>query len=234
MDNLFVIKIGGSTFSTSEEKLFDFEQANKLKETFKSLTEKGFKFILVTGGGFIARKYQKMIREAGLTDYDEHYAGTAINNLNATLLRGVFGDLAEEKIVAFSDFDKKEEIKFSKPILIAGAGHPGPSGDWDASYLAKYSNANKVISLKDIDGVYSADPDLDPTATKVENLTWDEYLNIIGNPEAHKPGGNLPVDPLASKFSKENGVSFVVLNGNDLNNFVKAISGEAFVGSTIN
>ncbi|MEP7103759.1 MAG: hypothetical protein ABI721_03560 [Candidatus Dojkabacteria bacterium] len=233
MENIIVLKVGGSTFSTSEENIFNFEEANRIKSLLQKHIEKGIKFILIAGGGYLSRKYQAMLAKQNLSIYDQHYVGTASCVLNATILRGVFGDLAEEKIFALEDFDKNQPIVFSKSILIAGGGNPGPSSDWDAAYLCKHASATSVISLKDIGAVYTSDPDVNPDAKKLPKLTWSEYLNIIGNPENHKPGGSFPVDPLAAEFAKENDLNFRILSGSDFTNLEKAINGDEFDGSII-
>lgn len=229
----YIIKVGGSNLSLSEDILFDFNQAERIKNILLPFIQNGDKFVLITGGGYTSRKYQNLFNEKGYPDYDVHYIGTAICNLNAIMLRAVFGDLAESEVIAFNDFENLENINFNKPVLLAGAAKPGPSSDWDSAMLAKELNGNVVISLKNINGVYSSDPKKDPNAKKIDTLTWDEYLNIIENKSSHKPGDNLPVDPVASKFSKENNIQFYILDGRNLDELVKVLNGEKFDGSII-
>lgn len=230
MQNTVVIKIGGSIL-TKKELLFDFEEAKKLKEFFSSFSST--KFILTTGGGYICREYQSLIRTHGYTEYDEHYVGTIVCNLNAVVLRSVFGELAEDKVLALDSINKEEQIEFSKQFLIAGAGNPGPSSDWDACWLAIRSNAKFVITLKDTDAVYSQDPDINPNAELLSKINWSEYLSIIGNPSAHKPGGNLPVDPVAAKLAQQNGIKFYVVNGVNLSNLKMLMEGGDYTGTEI-
>jgi uridylate kinase len=233
MNKTFVIKVGGSTLSTSIDTLFNFDQVTKIKESFMPLIQDGYKFVLVTGGGQLAREYQRMLRENNYSVYDQHYIGTCACNMNAIMLRAVFGDIAEEKIFAFGDFDDKNEVQFNKSVLVAGAGHPGPSSDWDATFLCNKVGGNAVISMKDIDGVYSADPKKDPSAQKLNKVDWNQYLEIIHNPEFQRPGGNLPVDPIASRLAQKNQIDFIILKGDDLNNFISCLKGETFSGTTI-
>jgi uridylate kinase len=230
MEKLFVIKIGGSVLSL-ENNVFDFEVAEKLKTFFLSFDD-SYKFILVTGGGFVARNYQQMLKLKGYSDYDQHYIGTIACNMNAVMFRSVFQTHAHKRVIALSELSSVQPLKFNEKVLIAGAGEPGPSSDWDAVHLAIKSGATKVITIKDIDAVYSEDPDKNANATKLTSVSWNDYLKIIGNPEFHKPGGNLPVDPIASKLAMQNKIKFFVV-GNNLDNLRNLLNNEQYLGTEI-
>lgn len=233
MTNLTVIKVGGSTLSLSDKDFFSIPQAEKFKALLKELAQQGEKFLLTVGGGHTCRMYQDLLKDNGYPKYDEHYVGAAICNVNAIMLRAVLGDLAEDKVITFNDFENLNNFKFDKPVLVSGAALPGPSSDYDAAILAKHFNAKQIISMKNIDGVYSADPKKVPDAKKLDTVSWTDYLNIIGNKEAHIPGDNLPVDPIASRFCRENGIKFIVLDGRNIDNLKSAILEKSFDGTII-
>ncbi len=175
-----------------------------------------------------------MLKDNNYPEYDQHYIGTIACNLNAVMLRSVFGELAEDKILGLSDVNSNSPITFSKRFLIAGAGQPGPSSDWDATWLAKRLKTTNIVTLKDIDGVYSEDPDKNPNSTRLPNVSWDEYLKIIGNPDKHTPGANLPVDPIAARLAKENKITFYVVSGTDFENLKNLLTGNEYIGTRIN
>lgn len=231
MENIVVVKIGGSVLSL-KDNLFNFEEADRIKNFFLSMDSK-FKFILVTGGGHIAREYQELLKLKSLPEYDQHYIGTMACNMNAVMLRSIFGNFAEDKVLALSDINNDSRLNFSRRFLIAGAGNPGPSSDWDAAWLAKRSSAHFVVTLKDTDAVYSEDPDINPNATRLDKISWGEYLKIIGNKDTHIPGANLPVDPIAARFSKDNNIKFYVVSGNDFDNIKNLFNSQAFIGTEI-
>ncbi len=233
MENIKVLKIGGSILSLSDEELFSFNKANEVKKILTPFIEAGEKFVCVAGGGYVCRKYQKSLRDNGYSQYDEHYVGTAINNVNAIMLRAIFGESAEKEIIAFKEILSDDKIEFQKSVLIGGGGIPGVSGDWDTVRLALRTGAKEIVSIKDIDGVYSADPKKDPNAKKLNIVTWEEYMNIIGDPDEHTPGGNFPVDPVAARLAKENSIKFHIIGGKDLNNLKRLLEGDYSVGTVI-
>ena len=232
MEKIFVIKIGGSVLSL-KDNLFNFQEALRIKEFFTSI-DSSIKFVLITGGGYISREYQQMLKDNNYPEYDQHYIGTIACNLNAVMLRSVFGELAEDKILGLSDVNSNSPITFSKRFLIAGAGQPGPSSDWDATWLAKRLGTTNIVTLKDIDGVYSEDPDKNPNSTRLPNVSWEEYLKIIDNPDKHTPGANLPVDPIAARLAKENKITFYVVSGTDFENLKNLLTGNEYIGTRIN
>lgn len=244
MEQITVLKIGGSLLCPDADKMFDFAYAENLKRLIKQID--GRKFILSTGGGNTSRKYQKAATEAGFDLKSVHQVGVAITNLHSELLQGVFGDLALDKIYAYRDFEEIIEQGINletfgdKKVLMAAAAGPGKSNDWNALELTlairdvdnSRTQPRRVIDVKNIDGVYTADPRLDPTAERIADLSWDEYLNVIGNPSTHTPGASYPVDPVAASVAKENDVEFVVI-GPDIENLRSAILGQPFEGSRI-
>jgi len=228
-----VLKVGGSILSTSQENIFNFENAFGLKDTLLEFTETN-QFIICVGGGFLARKYQEMLKDLNSSNGILHDVGIAAINLNAEMLKGILGEENTENVVLrYEDYEDKTTISFQKNFLIGAAGIPGHSGDFNTVLLALRTNSKKIISLKNIDGVYTEDPKNNISATKIEVLSWDEYLDLIGNPLVHEPGKSYPVDPIASKLSQENGIQFIIINGQDKDNLKNVLLGKKFEGSII-
>lgn len=227
---IIILKVGGSILSKSDENFFDYDYAFKLKEMVQKFSDK--KFILISGGGSLAKKYIRFLKEHGATNRDLDWVGIYSNNLNAQTLRIVFSEITDEDILINEEILEEKPINLSKQVLIAGGSIPGQSGDSVAVTLALRANSKKVFILKNVDGVYSDDPNENPAATKFDNLSWNEYKEIVGEME-FKPKLALPIDPIATKLCIENNLEVVILDGENLANLEKAIKGESFVGTTI-
>lgn len=232
MDNIFVLKVGGSVISTSEENIFDVNAANNIVNKLKSFISEN-KFVLVLGGGSLARKYQAITK----TFTNDHtlidWAGTSACNMNATMMRCLLGDLCEDRAVVDLQVTLKDEIKFDKPFLCFGAADPGVSSDTDAIYAALRTNSKTIISLKNVDGVYDSNPNENPNAKRFNSISWEDYRRDILKTDVFTPKMAVPVDPIASKLAQENKMKFIICNGNDLDNLGNIIESKEFVGTTI-
>jgi uridylate kinase len=220
-----VISLGGSLIIPAEIDT-DFLQ------NFKNLIEKEIsekrKFIIITGGGKICRKYQEAAKKlSSPSDEDLDWIGISSLKLNAELMRVIFGDMAEKKIV--SDFS--ESFSFDKPILIGSAHKPGQSTDWDAVVAAEKIGSKKIINLSNTDYVYDSDPKVNPSAKKIEKISWDEYRKLI--PNEWNPGLNSPFDPIASREAERLGIEVVIMNGKNIGNLDNYLNDKEFVGTVI-
>lgn len=234
MSQTYTIKLGGSMVSPSHDCLFDFPYAKRLKELLETHTKNGDKFFLAVGGGVLMRQYRDLAMANGITDTNQlHWIGTTINVLNAEVVRVSMGELADEGVYKYNDYYDETKLEIQKGIKVGGGGKPGHSGDVDSILAAIKLGSKVIISLKNIDAVYTADPKIFPEATPLEHLTWKEYLDIIGNPVEHTPGANFPIDPVASHMAVEHGLKFIVIAGRDLDNFDKVLKGEKFHGTVI-
>jgi len=233
MDKILVIKLGGSIISKSDDLLFDFDYLKKFYNSLNKLIKQDYKFFVVVGGGFVMRKYRDLVKQGGITEDSQiHWIGTAINNLNAEIVRAAMSDICGDRIFAYEDYYKEEKILFSKPVIIGGAGRAGHSGDVDAVLIAKRLGVQTIISLKNIDAVYSSDPRIEPEAQKLKDVTWEKYLDVIGTNE-HLPGANFPIDPIASADAQKSNKKFIIISGYDLLNFENVVLGLDFKGSTV-
>jgi uridylate kinase len=232
--SIYTIKLGGSIVSPTQDCLFDFPFAKKLKELLSEFIIKGDKFFITVGGGHLMRQYRDLAMANGITDTTElHWIGTTINVLNAEVVRVSMGELADEGVYKYEDYFDANKLEIKKGIKVGGGGRPGHSGDVDSILAARKLNSKVVISLKNVDAVYTADPKLFPDATPLEHVTWAEYLKIIGNPTEHKPGANFPIDPIASQMAIESGLKFIIIDGRNLENFKKVLLGEKFMGTVV-
>lgn len=255
MSKQIVIKLGGSLLSRGEDSIFDFGYLEKLKTVLTDPELNDNKYFLAIGGGYTMRKYRDLAREAGIkSDIEIHWVGTTVNVLHAYLVKAYLSDIADDEVIKYEDYyvdseqTRSETVAVSsvvttdegvnkftiaKRIKIGGGGRPGHSGDVDALLAAQKLGANTIISLKNVDAVYEADPKDFPEAKRIEKLSWDEYLKIIKDKDTHEPGGNYPIDPVASRMARSAGVRFVILSGEDLPNLKNYLLGEEFVGSTV-
>lgn len=230
MEEIIIISLGGAVIVPEE---IDIKFLKEFKSLILSYVAKGKKFVIITGGGRTCRKYQnaaKEIVQASTEDLD--WIGLTVNNVNAQLVRVIFGKDACKKV--FYDL-KEEELKekiIQYPIVIGGALEPGHSSDIDAFLAAKNLGAKKIINLSNTDYVYDSDPKINPNAKKIEQISWKDYRNIIPKIWTHA-GLNSPFDPVASEMCEKEGIMVVTMNGKLLDNFAECLDGKKFLGTVI-
>lgn len=223
-----VISLGGSIVAP---EWIDTGFVKRFKEAVtRWLDEKeDRRIILVTGGGALARNYQKALRQINdhSPDIELDWIGIYATRVNARLIKAVFEKRCSDDIV----IDPSSPIKFTGSILVAAGWKPGFSTDYDAVLLAETFEADTVINLSNIKKVYTADPKVDPAAQPLDHLSWKQFADIVGS--TWKPGINAPFDPVASKKAAELGLRVAVAAGRDLHNLAKILDDQAFEGTLI-
>jgi len=227
MSNFFVLSLGGSMVSLPQGINIDF--LKKFKNLIKKRVNEGDKFIIVVGGGFNARNSIKEAKKINnLLDSDsQDWIGISATHLNANIVKSVFGDMAHPVLIS----DPKIKIKSKKPLLFSGGYLPGNSSDFVCSVLAKTYNVKNIINISNIDYVYDKDPKKNKDAKKIEEMSWSDFLKIVGG--SWTPGLNSPFDPLASKFCQKENKTVVILNGDNLSNLNNYLSAKRFKGTKI-
>lgn len=220
-----VISLGGSMIIPEE---IDVEFLREFKKLILEHVALGKRFLIITGGGKVCRKYNAVAEELSTpTNADLDWIGIAALKLNAELMRVIFGTDAHHEVVN----NLTEKFSFDKPIIIGAAFGPGRSSDWNAVEGAKTIGAKKIINLSNIDHVYDSDPKINSGAKKLEKISWAEYRSII--PKEWVAGLNSPFDPIASEDAEKNGISVMIMNGRPIDNFRNYLNGEKFLGTVI-
>ncbi len=223
-----IISVGGGLIVPNGG--IDFNFLKKLNIFIRSQVKQGKRFFLVAGGGRTARHY----RDAGqavigdLTDEDLDWLGIHATHLNGHLLRTIFQDIANPRII--QNYDKKLH-NWKEPIVIAAGWKPGWSTDYCAVKLAKDYGGNLVINLSNIDWVYDKDPRIHTDAKPIKKITWSEMEGIVGSKWI--PGMNAPFDPIAAQLAKSIDLTVIVANGNDFKNFENILEYDTFKGTVI-
>ncbi len=223
-----VISMGGSVLAPEN---IDPEFIKSLAALLKRLI-KDNKLFIVVGGGKLARKYIEIARKLGSNEIALDEIGIESSRLNARLLIAALDEVSyHEPVETFED-----ALTYAKqfPIVIMGGTHPGHTTDAVSMMLAEFIGADKFINATSVDGVYTADPKLEPDAKKLPRLTPDKLIEIIFKSlREHKAGPNIVIDPLAARIIKRSGIPAYVLDGHDLNALECAIIGKEFNGSVI-
>jgi len=181
---------------------------------------------IVIGGGNIFRGLQGAAR--GFDRVQGDYMGmlaTVINSLalqgelekqglKVKLLSGLFIDPITETP------NRQKAIKYLENgyvvIIAGGTGNPFFTTDSASALRALEIQADVLLKGTRVDGIYSADPKKDPTATKFETLTFDE---------AYEKNLNV-MDMTAFTLCKENNLPILVFDMNKKGNLEKVVAGE--------
>ena len=222
----YVLSLGGSIIFPDE---IDSPFISSFIELIKDHVKKGYKFVIITGGGKICRKYQAAAREINpsLSRDEEDWVGIHVTRMNAHFLRVLLGDMAFAEIVT----DPEAVSDVSEPVILGAGWKPGWSTDYDTVHVAHTLGVSKIANLSNITHVYTADPKSNPDAQKREEMTWREYRSII--PSEWRPGLNLPFDPLAAAEAEKWQMEVSIMNGRDLENLKNYLEGDPFDGTLI-
>lgn len=221
-----VISVGGSLISPPSgiDTLF----LTKLKSLVESHIKKGFRFVIITGGGATARNYQNAGRKvADVAKEDLDWIGIHATRLNGHLLRSLFRKHAAPALVK----NPETKVAPNKSVIIAAGWKPGFSTDFVATKLASKVRAKKIVNLSDIDYVYDKDPKKYKDAKAIKNISWKEFRNLI--PKSWDPGLSSPFDPVAAELAEKHEMEVVMLNGKKLGEFEKYLNKKSFVGTHI-
>lgn len=188
------------------------------------------RFFIVVGGGSITRHYQKAassVRGQDLTDTDADWLGVHATRLNAQLVRTVFQDIADPRVIKHYEVI----LKIDAPVAIAAGWKPGWSTDYCAVTLCQDYGMKEVINMTNVDQVYTKDPKKFSDAKPLNSATWQEYRKMVG--DSWRPGMNAPFDPIASKLAQEFAITVKILNGKNFDNLALALDNQKFSGTTI-
>jgi len=222
--NWTVISLGGSLIVPNE---INTNFIYQFKEVTVKQMNLGKRFIIVCGGGRVARDYQNAykiiapVADSNILDW----VGINATKLNAQFMVGVFGDLADQRIID----NPNKKIRTKSPIIFAGGWKPGRSTDYVAVLLAHNAKAERIINLTNVDGVYDVGEDGERKEL-LHCITWDHYMAMI--PKKWTPGLSAPFDPIASKEAQRKGIEVAVI-GQNLRNFELCLDGERFKGTII-
>lgn len=223
---IVVISLGGSIIVPGEIQI-KFLKA--FKEFILRFLKKDYKFIVVTGGGSVARNYINAASKfSKIPDEDKDWLGIHATRINAHLLRTIFKK--EAYPVVLDNPLKKIDGKQYK-LFIASGWRPGWSTDYCAVLIADRFKADKVINASNIDYVYDKDISKYKDANPIKEITWNKYRKLIGT--KWKPGMKSPIDPIAAKMASKLKMTMVVVKGTDLKNLENALLDKKFTGTVI-
>ncbi|MCQ2207794.1 MAG: UMP kinase [Paludibacteraceae bacterium] len=212
--------MGEKGYGIDEKRLADYA------EQIKEIHEMGIQIGIVIGGGNIFRGLSGASKGFDRVKGDQMgMLATVINSLALQSALKVVGVQAEvltairmEPIGNFYSKDKAIEVIESGKIAIFGAGTGNPyfTTDTGSSLRGIEIEADVMLKGTRVDGIYTADPEKDPTATKFDEISYDEILKR----------GLKVMDLTATEMCKTNGLPIIVFNMDKYGNLKKVMSGE--------
>ena len=202
-------------------------------QDIKKVVDLGVQVAIVIGGGNIYRGMNEA--DSGIERAHGDYMGMLATVINAMAMQamlekiGVYTRLQSAinmEQVAEPYIRRKALRHLEKGRVVifgAGTGNPYFTTDTAGSLRAIEMKADVILKGTRVDGVYSADPEKDPTATKFETIGFQECISK-----------NLKVmDMTAFTLSEENKLPIIVFDMNTNGNLLKLISGEK-IGTIVN
>ena len=220
-----LLKLSGEALMGEQQYGIDPQRLNDYAEEIAEASKQA-QIAIVIGGGNIFRGLQGASK--GMDRIQGDYMGmlaTVINSMalqstlqskgvKTALLSGVFIDRIADSMSSSKAIKLLEEGNVV--IIGGGSGNPFFTTDTASALRAVEVRADIILKGTRVDGIYTADPEKDPTATKFEHITYDEAYNK-----------NLKVmDLTAFTLCKENNMPMYVFDMNTKGNLLKVLNGE--------
>ena len=210
------------------DKQFGIDNARIMQyaQEIKAVWEKGVEVAIVIGGGNIFRGVQA--EQGGLERTQGDYMGMLATMINSMALQSALESAgvptrlqsAIEMKQICEPFIKRRAVRHLEKnrvvIFGAGTGNPFFTTDTAASLRAIEIEADVVLKGTRVDGIYTADPEKDPNATKYDTVTFNEV---------YEKGLNV-MDMTAFTLCNENKLPIIIFDMNKGGNLLKLVSGE--------
>ena len=221
-----LLKLSGEALMGDKQFGIDNRIINDYAEEIKTICDDKVEIAIVIGGGNIFRGVQAELGGMDRTQGD--YMGMLATMINSMALQAALDKLGvytrlqsaiEMKEIA-EPFIKRRAVRHLEKgrvvIFGAGTGSPYFTTDSAAALRAIEIDADVILKGTRVDGIYTADPEKDKTATKFETITFDDV---------YKKGLSV-MDMTAFTLCKENDVPIIVFDMNVKGNLRRVVSGE--------
>ena len=221
-----VLSLGGSLIVPEKTDI------NFLKE-FKKVLDKNsdkYKFIVVCGGGTVARKYISALKELGKDQTLQSFSGISATRMNARFMNYIF-DINPGKGIPHTMRSVKKYIK-SQRVVFCGALEykPNQTSDSTAAQIALQFKSD-FINLTNVSGLYDKNPKTNKKAKLIPKISWKELFKMATK-ETFKPGQHFIIDQTAAKIILKNQITTYIL-GKDLKQLDNLLKNKKFKGTTI-
>ena len=231
--NRILLKLSGEALMGSQSYGIDVKVAESVAQELKTVHAQGIEIAIVVGGGNIFRGVSESAGNMDRAAAD--YIGMLATVMNAVVLQDALEQinvytrvmsainipqLAEPFIRrrAIRHLEKKRVV-----IFAAGTGNPYFTTDSAAALRALEIKAEAILKATKVDGIYSADPMIDKSATRFDKITFQEVLEKRLN----------VMDASAISLCRDNGIPIMVFNMKEQGNIIKAIEGDTSIGTLV-
>ena len=223
---VIVISLGGSLIIPDGINIKFLEQFEKV---IRKNTRK-YKFVIVCGGGIIARKYISALKSKEINEKLQSFSGISATRMNARFMSYFFNQDPEKGIPVKME-DVKGYLK-KQSIVFCGALEykPHQTSDSTAAEIARKFKTF-FINLTDIKGLYDKNPKTEKNAKFIPKISWKKFYEIA-NKELFKPGQHFVLDQKASEIILKNKIPTYIL-GRNLKEFDNLLNNRKFVGTKI-
>jgi uridylate kinase len=221
-----LLKLSGESLMGEKQYGIDEVRLDEYAQQIKEIAELGVQVGIVIGGGNIFRGLSGTAKGFDRVKGDQMgMLATVINSLalsSALETKGVpVRVLTAIRMEPIGEFYSKQKAvesleKGEVAIFSAGTGNPFFTTDTGSSLRAIEIEADVMLKGTRVDGIYTADPEKDPTATRFDEITYDEiYIK-----------GLKVMDLTATTMCKENNMPIYVFDMDTVGNLKKVILGE--------
>lgn len=221
-----LLKLSGEALMGSSQFGLDPKQMAQYAEDIKKITDLGVQVSIVIGGGNIYRGLQA--EDTGIDRVQGDYMGMLATVINGMALQDVLESHGMiTRLMSAIDmkqicepYIRRRAIRHLEKnrivIYAAGTGNPYFTTDTAATLRAIETDAEVILKGTRVDGVYSADPELDKEAVRYDSVSFDEvYRN-----------GLKVMDMTAFTLCRENNLPIIVFDMNTPGNLLKVLEGE--------
>lgn len=221
-----LLKLSGESLMGDKQFGIDNSRLNTYANQIKEIHELGVEVAIVIGGGNIFRGVQA--EEGGMDRTHGDYMGMLATMINSMALQAALESVglqtrlqsAIEMKEISEPYVRRRAVRHLEKgrvvIFGAGTGNPFFTTDSAASLRAIEINADVILKGTRVDGIYTADPEKDPTATKFDVITFDDAY-----------GRGLKVmDMTAFTLCKENDLPIIVFDMDTPGNLKRLLNGD--------
>lgn len=227
-----LLKLSGESLMGDQQFGIDFKMLQHYAEQVKQLVEMKIEVAIVIGGGNIFRGMQA--EKSGMDRVQGDYMGMLATVMNGMALQsalesnGVYTRLVtaiEMKAIA-EPYIRRRAIRHLEKgrvvIFSGGTGSPYFTTDSTAALRANEIDADVILKGTRVDGIYTADPEKDASATKFDKLSFAKVISL----------GLGVMDMTAFTLCQENNLPIVVFDIGNADNLMRIVEGEA-VGTLV-